>query len=89
MVPVELVYIPYQGSIVHFRMQVKEGTTVEDVVNQSGILALHPEVSELSIGIFSKRVDKNKVVKAGDRIEIYRELLIDPMEKRRQRARVR
>jgi putative ubiquitin-RnfH superfamily antitoxin RatB of RatAB toxin-antitoxin module len=39
------------------------------------------------LGIFSKRVSSDHLVQAGDRIEIYRPLMLDPMEARRRRIR--
>jgi len=50
-------------------------------------LKRYPEVSHFPAGIYSKPVEKTAIVEAGDRIEIYRPLLIDPMEKRRERAK--
>ena len=87
MVQVELVYAPIEKPLVHLKLSVSPGSTVSDVLAQSGLLERYPEVSELSVGIFSKQVPRDTVVQPGSRIEIYRELLISPMEKRRQRAR--
>ena len=41
----------------------------------------------LSIGIWGQRSDPGRSLKDGDRIEIYRSLLCDPVEARRERAR--
>jgi putative ubiquitin-RnfH superfamily antitoxin RatB of RatAB toxin-antitoxin module len=87
MVNVELIYAPRELPLIHLRMLVVEGSSVGDVLRQSGLFQTHPEVCNYSIGIFSKIVDADVHVKSGDRIEIYRPLLIDPMEKRRQRAK--
>jgi putative ubiquitin-RnfH superfamily antitoxin RatB of RatAB toxin-antitoxin module len=38
------------------------------------------------VGIFGKLCDLNQLLKAGDRVEIYRALHNDPKEARRQRA---
>lgn len=87
MVNVELVYAPLSETMIHLRLTVSDGATVDDVLKLSGLLERHPEASTFSVGIFSKKVDYNTEVQQGDRIEIYRPLLIDPMEKRRQRAK--
>lgn len=87
MVDVELVYVPTAAPIVHLRLTVSDGMTVGDVIEQSGLLNSHPEIHDFSVGIFSKSVDYHTPVRSGDRIEIYRPLLVSPMEKRRQRAR--
>ena len=44
------------------------------------------ELPEMSFGIWGRKVDGNQVVKEGDRIEIYRQLEMDPREARRQLA---
>ena len=38
------------------------------------------------VGIFGEKVDLERLLKAGDRVEIYRPLILDPKEARRQRA---
>lgn len=87
MLPVELIYIPLNAPTVHLQLQVAEGATIQDVLYSSNLINTHPEIQSLSVGLFSKKVERDTVVKAGDRIEIYRFLLIDPMEKRRLRAK--
>lgn len=87
MVQVELVYIPAKGAMVHLHLSLKAGATVAEVLNASGILTSHPEVKAFSVGIFSKQVTLDSKVKSGDRIEIYRPLLVDPKEKRRRLAK--
>ncbi|STX50304.1 protein yfjF [Legionella busanensis] len=87
MVEVEVIYIDYEQVITHLHCTLPEGATVEDALNESGIVTLFPDVQELAIGIFSKRVDRTTALKTGDRIEIYRPLINDPKEKRRLRAK--
>jgi putative ubiquitin-RnfH superfamily antitoxin RatB of RatAB toxin-antitoxin module len=71
------------------RVDVVEGCTAIEAIEASGIAdaapaeAIHPDW----LGIFSKRVPANHVVEQGDRIEIYRPLVLDPMQARRKRAR--
>lgn len=64
------------------------GATVRDAVNASRILEMYPELNldTLKIGIYGKLKDASAVLHAGDRVEIYRSLLADPMEARRRRA---
>lgn len=40
------------------------------------------------VGIFGERCERDRVLVAGDRIELYRPLRNDPKESRRQRARL-
>jgi putative ubiquitin-RnfH superfamily antitoxin RatB of RatAB toxin-antitoxin module len=86
MVKVELIYAPTKGSLIHLHLSLKPGATVADVLQASALLNTNPEIRELSLGIFSKPVTLHHLVKSGDRIEIYRPLLLDPKERRRQRA---
>ena len=69
-------------------LSVEPGSTIEDVIEESGITTLFSEIdlTQQKVGIFSKVRKLTDIVKEGDRIEIYRPLLIDPMESRRKRA---
>jgi putative ubiquitin-RnfH superfamily antitoxin RatB of RatAB toxin-antitoxin module len=70
------------------RMQVAPGTTLEQAIASSGILVLHPEI-DLTMhktGIFGQRKPLLTVLAPNDRVEIYRALLADPKEARRQRV---
>jgi hypothetical protein len=72
------------------RLPVPAGTTMSEAVRISGILQQCPEIDAetATLGIFS-RIEKapaRRVLQEGDRVEIYRPLLIDPMEARRARA---
>jgi putative ubiquitin-RnfH superfamily antitoxin RatB of RatAB toxin-antitoxin module len=66
-----------------------EGSTVSDAISASGIAALIPDgaIASCQWGIFARKVTSGHVVRQGDRIEIYRPLVIDPMAARRRRAR--
>ncbi|MGQ3889732.1 RnfH family protein [Legionella sp. CNM-1927-20] len=87
MVEVEVIYIDSEQVITHLYCKLPEGATVEDALKESAIFTLCPEIDELPIGIFSKRVERTTPLRTGDRIEIYRPLLTDPKEKRRLRAK--
>lgn len=90
MINVELIYaLPTEQNLL--RLVVEEGSTIQSVIEQSSILKQYPEIeiNNIKIGIFSRLVDLCHVVREGDRIEIYRPLVIDPMEARRLRAPIR
>lgn len=66
------------------------GSTIPDAVKASGLTERFPEIAgeDVRFGIFGK-VEKEpaaRVLKAGDRVEIYRPLLVDPKEARKARA---
>ncbi|MGK3143373.1 RnfH family protein [Pantoea sp. C2G6] len=67
---------------------VEQGSTVEQAIRQSGLLELRREIDLNSnkVGVYSRPVKLDDVVNEGDRIEIYRPLIADPKELRRQRA---
>ncbi|KTD62555.1 RnfH family protein [Legionella spiritensis] len=87
MINVELIYIASDQVVTHLRMTVAEGTTVGEAIARSGLVASHPETSDLPVGVFSRTVSGDTILKNGDRMEIYRPLTIDPKQKRRDRAR--
>ncbi len=68
-------------------IEISEGATVKEAVEQSGILILYPDIDpdQQKVGIFSKQVSWDHILQAGDRIEIYRPLIIDPKTARRTR----
>lgn len=65
-----------------------EGATVEQAIKASGLLSLRKDIDLASnkVGIFSRPVKLDDAVQEGDRVEIYRPLIADPKELRRQRA---
>ncbi|WP_018138065.1 MULTISPECIES: RnfH family protein [unclassified Thioalkalivibrio] len=67
---------------------VPEGTTVDAALRQSEIDAQFPEIDleNAKVGIFGKLTRRDTVLRPKDRIEIYRPLIADPKEVRRQRA---
>lgn len=84
---VEVAYaLPQQQLIVP--LKVMPGTTAIQAVEQSGILKTFPdiELSKTQIGIFGKVVKPDTALRALDRVEIYRALIADAKEVRRQRA---
>ena len=89
MVRVELVYVASTKSVIQLKLNLNPGATVADAIHSSGIYDLHPETKDMPVGIYAELVAMDRVVKDGDRIEIYRPLTVDPKEKRRLRARVK
>lgn len=69
-------------------LQVPAGATVNDALRLSRIANEFPELdlAHCALGIFGQVVTADRVLEPGDRVEIYRPLLIDPKEVRRLRA---
>lgn len=86
-IQVEVVYaLPEQQKLI--ALDVPEGTTLIEAVNISGILDDYPEIDPATakMGIFSKPKPADTALREGDRVEIYRPLIADPKEVRKQRA---
>lgn len=84
---IEIAYaLPHQQILL--ALQVSPGTTTEQSITQSGILAKHPEIdlAKNKVGIFGKLVKLDTVLRDKDRVEIYRPLIADPKEVRKKRA---
>lgn len=64
------------------------GATVRDALVASGVLERHPEIrlEKQAFGIFGRRAPLEARLSPGDRVEVYRALVIDPKEARRRRA---
>ena len=70
------------------RLQVAEDTTARAAALLSGMDTYFPgiDLAMLPLGVFGETVADDYVLVADDRLEIYRPLLVDPMEARRRRA---
>jgi len=86
-IAVEVVYALPQKQYLQ-RVTLDEGATVEQAIQASGLLALRDDIdlSKNKVGIYSRPAKLQDVVNDGDRVEIYRPLIADPKELRRQRA---
>ncbi len=71
-----------------FAITVAENSTVKQVINSSDILSQFPEIdlTKMSVGVFGKLCNLDRLIEQGERIEIYRPLLQHPMDARRNRA---
>ncbi len=70
------------------RVTLDAGATVEQAINASGLLALRTDIdlAKNKVGVYSRPVKLTDALSDGDRVEIYRPLIADPKELRRQRA---
>ena len=88
-ITVEVVFAGSASWVERRRVEVSTGCTVIQAVEASGIAQCLPtdSVDPARLGIFARKVDPGQLVRDGDRIEIYRPLVLDPMESRRRRSR--
>lgn len=84
---VEVCYAGPQGQWLR-RIEVPVGTTLIAAIDASGLREEVPGlvVAEGEVGIFAEIRPFGTVLRAGDRVEIYRPLIADPKDARRARA---
>ncbi len=81
---VELVFATLERQAL-VAVQVAAGSNVRDAVRISGLAEMFPDyaVADCRTGIWGQEVSADRMVSEGDRIELYRPLIIDPREARR------
>ena len=68
-------------------VDVPAGATVSDAIARSGLAArLNLDAASLEFAIFGQRVNGDTPLAEGDRVELTRPLVVDPMDVRRHRA---
>jgi putative ubiquitin-RnfH superfamily antitoxin RatB of RatAB toxin-antitoxin module len=77
------------GRAIEIEVRLRQGASVADAIESSGIAARVPDATSAPVGIFGRRVQRDAPVAAGDRVEIYRSLVADAKTRRRQRAKRR
>lgn len=86
-----IVTVAYSAVNNHYKLidvTVSADSTILAAIEQSGLLKQFPEINLQTqrVGIFSKLKNLSDGLRHGDRIEIYRSLLADPKDARRQRV---
>lgn len=86
-VEVEVAYARSDAQLI-LPVKVEKGATVEAAIKLSGILHAFAEIDLAvnKVGIFGRLSELTAPLKNGDRVEIYRALVADPKEVRKQRA---
>jgi len=87
MLRVEIIYALRDRQVL-LAFEVEGGTTAQQAVERSGILQRFPEIdlARASMGIFGRVVSPDTPLRDGDRVEIYRPLIAEPKQGRRERA---
>jgi putative ubiquitin-RnfH superfamily antitoxin RatB of RatAB toxin-antitoxin module len=87
-IAIEVVYaLPHCQEVIVVKLP--QGATAREAVEASGLLLKYPEIEpggRNKLGIYSKLVRPDTVLRERDRVEIYRPLIADPKTLRRQRA---
>ena len=88
LIRIEVAYATPERQVIRV-VTVPVGTTALQALECSGLRDDFPDmvVDEGAIGVFSKKVGVDYEMQPGDRLEIYRPLIADPKEVRRERAK--
>ena len=70
-------------------LMLAEGSTLRDALQASGLVTAGLDMASCPVGIFGKKKTPDTVLRDGDRVEIYRPLVADPKDARRQRMKTK
>lgn len=85
-IAVEVAYSPRAGVVEVVALKLPAGATLADAVRSSALVQRHGlDAANLRCGIWGRACEPATVLRERDRVEIYRLLLVDPKEARRQR----
>ncbi|SAK54093.1 RnfH family protein [Caballeronia ptereochthonis] len=70
------------------RVDLRDGATVRDAIEASGVLRAHREIdlTTQKVGVFGKVMPLDTALTDFDRVEIYRPLKVDPKTARQRRV---
>lgn len=86
---VSVAYSPRAGDVDEVFVELPAGATLIDAIRASGMAQRHPglDLDAARLGIWGRLQSPTHPLRERDRVEIYRPLLVDPKEARRQRFR--
>lgn len=70
----------------HIAVAFIEGMTALQAIQNSGLADQVSLPEPLQLGVFGSRIEAETILQAGDRVEVYRALTINPKDIRRKRA---
>jgi putative ubiquitin-RnfH superfamily antitoxin RatB of RatAB toxin-antitoxin module len=86
---VAVAFSPRAGVAIEWSVDLPETAKAIDAIRASGIVERFPEIDieGSTLGIWGRASSPQTLLRAGDRVEIYRPLTMDPNEARRLRAK--
>ncbi len=80
-----------EGEACEIGLELERGASVHDAIRASGVLEREGavDISTQAVGIWGRVAALDTLLADGDRVEIYRPLLLNPKEARRLRAQRR
>ena len=83
---IEVVYCPRPGVTDSTLLPHVEPGTVAGALLASGVLHRHGlKANQVRVGVWNRACESDRLLRDGDRVELYRALTVDPKEARRLR----
>lgn len=84
---IELIFAPNPDEQCLLCLHPSAPLTAKEAIRQSGLIERYPDFPLLDFpcGIYGKKIHPDTLLKAGDRLEIYRPLQLDPKTARKRR----
>jgi len=82
---ITLVYSSAPRTVQELALDVPEACTLGQALALSGWLEQHPDMHALTTGVWNRKAPRTTVLREGDRVEVYRDLRVDPKVARRER----
>ena len=82
---VEVCYSPRAGVVERVALELPPGSTLAQAIEASALATRHPEITARECGVWGRKAPPETVLRERDRVEIWRPLVVDPKEARRQR----
>jgi putative ubiquitin-RnfH superfamily antitoxin RatB of RatAB toxin-antitoxin module len=84
---VTVLYSPAPREVLEWQVTLPEGATVRQALASSGLPQARPtfEMRSADVGVWGRKGRLDQALRDGDRVEVYRPLLVDPKLARRER----
>lgn len=88
-IEVEVIFCASRSLVDSTRLCLPAGSSVDDALDAAGIRQRRAEIDwqGCRVGIWGRAVALQQIVRDGDRVEVYRPLLVEPKQARRLRQR--
>ncbi len=86
---VTVLYSPGPRVVHEWALSLQAGATVQEALEASGLRAAFPQadLSRAVVGVWGRKARPEQPLRNSDRVEIYRDLTVDPKLARRERFR--
>lgn len=84
-IQVIVAYAPAPRQVQEVVLRLSIDATVGQALIASGLSVKYPEIDAAPLGVWGRKATHDQILRAGDRVEIYRNLRVDPKVARRER----